>query len=746
MLTLVSAALALQLAPSLPAQELRGAKADSVTLVELPDLGTSALDHRQVLPDGRVKRWAIDANGVEQSAAWLEQQRRANFAALEQSEQRIAPTLRAHLDTLNNSESVEVAFWLNDSFSAGTPAKQIEEQTRGLDADSIPEVVRAVRRELLAASREAHAEAQASFESRLIGAGGTVVTRGGAWPVMIASVPAARVADLAQAPEVDRAYRSMPLWETEGEHAQDTLRTQTALDQGITAQDSAVRFLVNDAAEVAGNNPFLPPINYLFGPGSNGSHATSVAGNVANHHPLHAAAGAGLPELLSAGGTGDSQAPLIWEAGILAGLDFGNCSWWNFLKGDIEFLDRFFDFAIRNFGVMMFKSNGNQGNTSTPFGTTPGQGYNMISTGNYSDGNNAFWADDAMESSSSFWNPVTGHDKPEVASPGADVTTTGLGSSGLNPSFGGTSSASPLTAGVATLLASARPELLGQMTTVKALLMASAWHNVEGAALISERDGAGGVHAAAAWATLRDEQFDFRNATEADFPGDVLEIPIEARAGDETRVVALWFSNPDSAFSTDVLEMDLDMTVVDPSGAVVASSLSTANPFEIASFIPATTGTYRIMLTRQRFDGTVEPLSVVWSQRSDASTAVLDVTPSTMVSLGSTMNLAVTEEFEGAGSAFAITLAASDAPALSLPGGFTLPSGFDANTSTFLQIPGAIGTLNGSGSGGFSVPVPAAPGLVGLTFRVSATVFGAPTVSLNNILTTSDPVEITITN
>ncbi len=745
MLTLVSAALALQLTPSTAAQEVRGVQPESITRVELPELGTWALDHRRVLTGGQVQRWAVDANGVQQSAEWLEQQRRTDFAALEQREQRLAPTLREHLATLGGADPVEVAFWLRDGFSASTPARRIEERTRGLDAANVPEVVRTVRRELLAASREAHAEAQATFEQHLLNAGGRVVTRGGAWPVVIAEVPSQRVAELAGFPEVDRAYRSMPVWEHEGDNAQATLRTQTVLDQGVSANGSVVRFLVNDTSEVVANNPYLPPVNYLLGTGSNSYHATAVAGNVANNHPLYAAASAGLPEIWSAGQTGDSNAPIVWEAAILNGIDFGNCSWWNFLKGDIEFLDRFFDYTIRNFGVMMFKSNGNQGNSSTPYGTTPGQGYNMLSSGNYSDGDNLYWEDDQMASSSSYWNPVTGHEKPEVSSPGSGVTTTGVGSD-LYFGFGGTSSASPLTAGVATLLASAEPALLGQMTTVKALLMASAWHNVEGDALISDKDGAGGVHAAAAWSTLRDGQYDFRNATEGDFPNDVLEIQMELVAGDATRVTALWFSNPDSAYSTDVLEMDLDMAVLDPSGAVVAASLSAVNPFEHASFVPATSGTYRIALSKQRFDGTAEPLSVVWSSRSDAATAVLALSPGNTVALGSSIGFSVSEPFEGAGSGYAIALSGGNAPAFPLPGGFTLPSGFDATTSLVLTFPGATGVLDGAGSGGFTAQVPSNPAYLGLTFRASVVVFGGTSVDLDDVYTTSTAQEITITN
>ena len=82
------------------------------------------------------------------------------------------------------------------------------------------------------------------------------------------------------------------------------------------------------------------------------AHATGVAGNICNTHGLYFAASFTLPQIFDAPGTGDAVAPGIWSTGIAAGIDFGNCSWWNFLKGKIEMLDRFFDYTIRNFSVI----------------------------------------------------------------------------------------------------------------------------------------------------------------------------------------------------------------------------------------------------------------------------------------------------------------------------------------------------------------------------------------------------------
>jgi hypothetical protein len=518
-------------------------------------------------------------------------------------------------------------------------------------------------------------------------------------------------------------------------------------DQGVFA-DGTVKVMVNDSSPVFKGNVYLPPVIELNPSPYSSTHATGVAGNIANLHPQYYAASFTLPAIYSAWGIGDSSAPVNWSAAISNGIDFGNCSWWNFLKGKIEFLDRFFDYTVRNYSMMMFKSTGNQGLTGTPFVTTPGNGYNMISTGNYSDGNNTDWGDDHMAVKSSYWDPQEGHEKPELASPGECVVTTDTGTTKLNSCFGGTSSASPLTCGVATLVASFDNTLLGEMTTVKALMMVSAWHNIEGAALLSEKDGAGGVHAEAAFALVRDKQWWHGSVTSADFTGGIggtKEIPIDLVAGDETRVIALWFSNANAAYSQDALDMDLDMSVLDPSGAVVASSVSALNPFELASFLPKVSGQYRVVLTNQRFDGTSEPLTVAWSTRNDTGTAQIAVDPAGMpFAVGQTPTFDFAERYLGAGADYAALAALSGASALPLGGGFALPVGYDAVSSLVLGTPGWIGSLDGSGEASAPLAIPASAGLAGLPLHFALVVWPAGSLLSGPPLSVSDPVELVI--
>ncbi|QDU66384.1 S8/S53 family peptidase [Engelhardtia mirabilis] len=734
-----SAFLALALVPQLQAA------ATQQRTFELPHLDRQVTDVRTVGADGVVQRTAIDEAGTQHPGAWLDALRAAEHEAAASSRGNLAASLAAHLDELAEGALTDVAVWLRDPLASVSFERRLREVTAGLPASQIPDAIQSARVDNLGQKAAAYAPLTSAFAADAAAAGAEPFFESRSTPVVFLRADATTIRALALDPRVDEVYRSMPEWEHEGNNAQGTLRTPTAKFQGLTAVASPVRVMVNDTAHVDGSNQYLPAVVLLNGGGA-GTHATSVAGNIANNHPTYFAAASGLPSLLSASGTGDVTAPQLWEQAIPMGIDFGNCSWWNFQKGAIEFLDRWFDATIRDMGVMLFKSNGNQGGGSTPYATTPGNGYNSICTGAYSDNDNDDWSDDAMASSSSYWNPVEGHEKPEVASPGTCVATTTTGSSGITSCFGGTSSASPLTTGVATLLASGQPQLLAEMTTVKAMLMVSAWHNVDGAALLSDKDGAGGVHAAAAWAAVRDGQWWHDVVDASDFTADMLDVPMELEQGDETRVIALWFSNPDSALSTDLLEMDLDLTVVGPGGIVFAASASAVNPFELTSFVPPYSGTYTVRLTKQRFDGQTEPLTVAWSSRSDTATAHLAVTDgSPAIAQGVATSIEVVEPYDGGLGAYAVWASAGPGATGGLPGGFALPAPIDALAVALLQTPGWVGTLNGAGaSSPIPVAVPIDAALSGVTLEFGALVFDGFAPDLNQVLAVSTPLSATL--
>jgi len=723
------ASLLLCLPVSAPPQvQAAGPIAESHT--RLPNLGVVLHERRFLDREGATVRIVatLDDGTLVDPTALRDEERRTAQAA----RGGISPELFELMGGAAPGTALPVVFWLRADQAPDFRALLENAEAAGAD----PEDARRLARD---AAADWHAPRLQAFAERLTAAGIAVTQLGGAWPIVFADVPSEAIATWAADPVVDRAYRVFPEWYPELDNAQGTMRTPTVWARGIVGAGSPVKTMVNDVGDVVSNNPYLPPITYLTSIGVS-THATAVAGNIAMNHPTLKGAAYGLPQLYSGGGSGDSAAPVVWNAAITAGVSFGNCSWWNGSKGSIVFLDRFFDYTLRNFGVMMFKSTGNQGNTSTPYTTTPGNAYNVTCSGSYNDGNDVDWANDAMASYSSYWDPAEGHEKPEVASAGDDVDTAGTSNPWTASGFNGTSSASPLTAGVATLLATRDPALRTRPETVKAVLMVSAWHNVEGSDVLSEYDGAGGVHAAAADAVLRDGQFVNGTLTNASFTAGNFDVPFLAFAGDETRVIGLWFSNANAAGTTDTLEMDVDLLVLDPNGATVAASASAFNPFEIAKFTPSTTGTHTIRLVRQRFNGASEPFCVAWSSRQDAAVAGIEVTGTPQP--GAPLTLTFREPYDP-GAYFQAHVSPATLPnVVGLAGGHVLPLKANALFTSSGGWSGFSGTLNGAGNAQTTRNVPNNVALIGRTFWVA--MYTKPNAASGVISGTSAAVPVTV--
>ncbi len=136
---------------------------------------------------------------------------------------------------------------------------------------------------------------------------------------------------------------------------------------------------------------------------------------------------------------------------------------------------------------------------------SPGLGYSVITVGGFEDNNTATWSDDKMWVNSSYVDPRSlngDREKPEVVAVATHnstrrvfITTTSVRSGGIiEPVIGsGTSYAAPAVAAEAALLMQAYNNFKNWPEMVRAVIMASADHNIEGASKLSEKDGAGGI-------------------------------------------------------------------------------------------------------------------------------------------------------------------------------------------------------------------------------------------------------------
>ncbi len=687
----------------------------SSTLHALPQLGLEVVETRWLdARTGDVMRSAVDQHGrpIADLNELFVRERELALAA----RGKLSKDLAQRVQAAAPGELLNVVFWLRE------PA-DLDLQVHMQSLVESGWIVAEARQATLDAARAAFAPGNQAFAQRLQEAGHEVTLVGDFWPDVFARVPAGEISAFALREEVDVAYYAFSEGGLEQVNAQGTMRTFELHDSGISGAIGATKVLVNDCGEVTTTHAWLPPVINMT-TNSVQSHPCGVAGNICMNGPVHQAAAKGLPQLYSADGCGsDGVAQTAWSWGLQQGIDVGNCSWWNGSMGSIVFLDRFFDYTIRNFSVMMFKSNGNQGGGSNQ-ATSPGNGYNMTCSGAYNDGNNVNWNGDFMASYSSFVNPVEGHEKPEIASPGDDCTSTST--SGTNTQgFGGTSSASPLSCGVGVLLTNTNPAILGSMPTLKAALMVGAWHNIEGAQPVSDRDGAGGIHALASQRVIAKNQFENGSFTNASFPGNVYTRQIQLYEGVEARVMALWFSDPDAAFASDQLKMDLDLTVQDPGGATVASSASVFNPFELVQFVPSVTGLYTVRLTKQKFLGTSEPYCIAWSTRLDAAQAQITFTGTPQI--GGSLQINVRDRYDP-GAGFSAVASFGTLPGvIPFNNGWGLPLQIDRYSRLTIgpASPGLSGVLNAQGLGTGTLPLPGGAQFAGVTVYVSAHTYTA---------------------
>jgi hypothetical protein len=665
----------------------------------LPTLGVTLHDQRTLDPQtARIVRVVTDDRGRAIDGDAL---LRAEAAARGP----IAPELRARMVP---GARLPVVFWIKRDAQHPDPRAVLDSALRsGVGPED-------ARRAALEAVRPHVARLQEGIVEALRGRNTVPSYRDPFVPIVFATLEPAAIEALAARPDVDRVHYAFPdafpeTVPSPNDRASPTARTDAVHRRGVDG--AGVKVLINDVGSMTGSNPYLPPITFMQSAGAE-AHATAVAGILSSKHTTFKGAAPGLTQLFDAGLYGDQGAPQSWAWGMQQGISFGNCSWWNGSKGSIVFLDRYFDYIIRNFAVMLFKSCGNQGGGDN-LTTTPGNGYNCIASGSADDRNTFDWNDDVIASYSSWVNPQPGHDKPEVSSPGTNINTTTPSSPWTGAAGSGTSYASPLTCGAATLLAATRAELKAKPEAIKALLMAGAWQNVEGDPRLSERDGAGGVDAAASQSAAAAGQYHAVTLTPGSFNNGVYTVPVTLVAGDETRIVAVWFSEADSSYATDTLKMDLDMVVERPGGGVVATSASTRNAFEIALFVPPVTGTYTVNLQRMRFDGTSEPFALAWTSRRDAATDFVTVigTPT----IGQPATLELNDPYH-AGATYAGILSLTVPGLLPVSFNRVLEFQWDALSALSLSgaIPGFVGVLPANGKATATLPIPNDTSLRGL--------------------------------
>jgi hypothetical protein len=247
----------------------------------------------------------------------------------------------------------------------------------------------------------------------------------------------------------------------------------------------------------------------------------------------------------------------------------------------------------------------------------PAIGYNVIAVGNIDDKQSWSWADDTMRASSSYWDPSSTHgdrEKPEVSAAGTQMDSATTSWPWIGYVGSGTSYASPIVAAAAAVLGEADSVVLGYPETAKAVLMATAWHNVEGSWRLSDVDGAGGIDAWRAYQVVDSgTNGGFGTGYHACADGNEQIGTFAVAAGRKARVVLVWSTNPDYADYVNRPGSDQDLYVQAPNGSWYAS-FSWDNTYEVVAWdsTPAT-GSYNVWLYDIRCDEPTGYIYYAWA-------------------------------------------------------------------------------------------------------------------------------------
>lgn len=545
------------------------------------------------------------------------------------------PALCARIPTLTSNEQVEVAIWLEDidvaaiydAVAADYPASL--QPGKGLPFDvnhpDYEKAFREVEDRMSGANKEREEPVVAFLATEGFKASYASTTA----PVVFAELTGEALDALAAREDVVGIYLLDGEFEDAMNSIDPTIRVPQIWNEGYTGDGVKVAVVEDDPIDF--NNQYLDHANGGTGPPAlawypdNMSHPTKTAGVIAmKDQSLYQGTAPDVTLYSADAGSYNPQSNIAdasdWAVNAPNSVDVLNCSFGDDATTH-DFWARYFDHVAWNYNRIVVVATGNDGDAVA----SPATGYNVISVGAFDDNDNSDWSDDEISGFSNYQGPGN-RDKPEVVAVGESVCTTDLtgddvGCADIHGPYAGTSLAAPQVSGLAALLT----EKFGYRRTelVKAIIMASAVHNIEGDSRLSDYDGAGGIDAALAYeiadhghyGIADDGWYVYYPVFDGDFDDqDYLHHYVPVSRGEKVRVVLAYSSHPDETdpYDNDLLVSDLDLRVMDPSNSLVAASSSAVNNFEIVEFIAGKTGNYDIRVKRSSWDTTYEMIGLAW--------------------------------------------------------------------------------------------------------------------------------------
>lgn len=563
--------------------------------------------------DGSLYRITLLPGGIPADSDQLEQQELDAYASIYG---KLDVRLADHLASLPAGDTVPVVIWLH---GAGSPAVSIPDLVDDPaapkpTADEMDEIYRAVDSAVAAAVAEVVKPAAEKLADLGIAAESDPYG-----PALFARLTAEDIARINTWSEVQRLYLD-DVNQPDLSVAIPTVQGNVVHGRGVTGAGTGGGTLppapirigeVEVGGRVAVANPWLPGITQIstFACPAPSTHSTAVAGILRSTHTVQRGTAPGI-NLLAGGSCTGLSSQLNQVSNILVYMGFAralNLSWGANLGLVPGANDRFYDYLVRNGRRTVVKSAGNEAGpcgSGTGNVTSPGLAYNVMTVGNFDALGSPTWPGDTMHACSSWRDPSSTHndrEKPEVAAPGSNITSTTTAFPWIGAVGSGTSYAAPVVTGATALLIDRHILFSAWPEAVKSLLMVTAMNNIEGAARLSELDGAGGV--------ALDRADDVAGGVTGGFGGRVYTCAalspwdvatIWLASGIRTRVAIAWDTNPDYGSYHLQPGADLDLTILNPGGGTVAGSLSWDNTYEIVDFTPQQTGYHRIRINKYR--------------------------------------------------------------------------------------------------------------------------------------------------
>ena len=235
---------------------------------------------------------------------------------------------------------------------------------------------------------------------------------------------------------------------------------------------------------------------------------------------------------------------------------------------------------------------------------SPALAHDALAVGATDDRNTDTVRDDVMAGFSSWIDPQSGHAKPELVAPGADVTTAAPGYQALARASG-TSIAAPAVTATAALLLGVRPDLAGHGPAVRALLLASAGLRPgfgDGSRDAGDREGEGYPRAEVAAQSAAAGRFGWLELTSGDAGATRVLTTLRLRRGQRVRAAIAW-DQPGRYHAAGLGAMaDVDLALLAPNGTVVAESRAATGGFEALAARAPVNGDYRLVASVFRHD------------------------------------------------------------------------------------------------------------------------------------------------